>query len=215
MGRRHDVVQRADLALVHIWAYRIHAMPPWISPYGDEHVLIPLEAEVVFAGARFATNRLVGEITYGDREFFINMVLAPTTFTTHINQGFGLWEWSAAVDTPDPRASGDQLVLTPDRVRAVVSDLGAVLAQIWPKVAVAGSDVVSTSEAARTKRHQESAEGEAERNHEHFAAQAADAFRNRDYARVIALLAPITSRLTEAEHAKLRLARKFAEGSKG
>jgi hypothetical protein len=93
----------------------------------------------------------------------------------------------------------------------VVGDLGAVLTEIWRKVAVAGYDVVATIEAARTQRRQEFAEAEAERAHEHLAAQAADAFRNRDYDRVIALLQPIIPRLTNAERAKLRLARRYAE----
>ena len=164
-----------------------------------------------FAGARFATNRVTGEITYGDREFFVNMVLAPRTLTARNNQGFALWEWSAVFGAPDPRASGDQLVLTPDRVRAVVGDLGAVLTDIWPKVAAAGADGIAAIQDARAGRRQESTDAESERDHQHRAAQAAEAFRNRDYARVIALLAPITSRLTDAERAKLRLARRYAE----
>jgi len=168
-------------------------------------------AGLFFAGARFGTHRVSGEITYGDREFFINMVLAPKTLSARNNGGFALWEWSVAFGLSDARANGDQLVLTPDRVRAVVGDLGAVLTEIWPKVAVAGLDVVATIEAARNQRRQESAEAEAERDHQHLATQAAEAFRNRDYPRVIALLAPITSRLTDAERVKLRLARKYAE----
>ena len=164
-----------------------------------------------FAGARFATNRVTGEITYGDREFFVNMVLAPRTLTARNNQGFALWEWSAVFGAPDPRASGDQLVLTPDRVRAVVGDLGAVLTDIWPKVAAAGADGIAAIQDARAGRRQESTDAESERDHQHRATQAAEAFRNRDYARVIALLAPITSRLTDAERAKLRLARRYAE----
>jgi len=182
-----------------------------------ERRVTPEEAAsgLFFAGARFATNRVAGEITYGDREFFINMVLGPKTLMARMTPAFGLWEWSAAFGRPDPRANGDQLVVTPDRVRAVVADLGAVLTDIWPKVATAGADGIATIQSARARRRQESADAEAERDHRHFAAQAAEAFRNRDYARVIALLAPITSRLTDAERTKLRLARKFAERSDG
>jgi hypothetical protein len=160
------------------------------------------------ARAGFATDRIVGEITYGDREFFINVVIVPTTFADTTNDGFGLWEWMAAFGMPDRRASGGP-AWTPAQVREAVADVGAVLAEIWPRIASADRRVIATMQAAREKRHQEWADKEFAYKHERLAAQAADAFRKRDYARVIALLEPIASRLTPAESAKLHLARKY------
>ena len=163
---------------------------------------------VFWAEAKFRTSRIVGEITYGDRELFINMVVGPNRSEADAPH-YGLWEWAAAFGMPDERANGDQLVLSTERVRSLVAGLGEVFARIWPRIAHAAPDVFRSMDDARAKVRQADADAEARRTHERIVSQAAEAFHSRDYRRVVRLLESVENRLTPAERAKLKLARKY------
>jgi hypothetical protein len=167
------------------------------------------EAITSFFWARgvFATERIAGEVTYGDREAYINLTVSRAAEAPPRLGQFGLWEWCAALGGVDDRASGEQFVLTAGRVREVVTGLAAVLREYAPRIAAAGPDVVARIEAARVRRQAEWDEEQRRDQHRTTAARAAKAFRAGDYQQVVALLEPLGERLTPAERKKLDLAR--------
>jgi hypothetical protein len=64
---------------------------------------------------------------------------------------YGLWEWVAALGGEDERAGGESFVTTVARVRSVISGLGDVLADYWPRIAPASPAVIAAMEAARAR----------------------------------------------------------------
>jgi hypothetical protein len=192
--------------------FRREAILEVFTPTGMKRVT-PEEAggSIFWANNAFETSRLAGSITYGDRESLINMVVGPKSALID-KQRYGLWEWANAFGVSDDRASGGSLVVTAERVVSVVSGLGAVFTGIWPRIADAGPSVVARLEAARTRVREASASAQAQRNYEHVVARAGEAFRAGNYIRTIELLESVRERLTPAEHAKLRLAKKRASG---
>ena len=175
----------------------------------------PDEAEgwIFWAEVKFGTSRITGRLTYGDREFFINMVIGPRR---HSNGGteYGLWEWTDAFGISDERARGAQLVVSAERVRSIVTGLVEVLAGTWLRIATAGPEVVASMDAARKQVRLEYDMTEARRTHDRVASRAAEAFRRRDYQRVVLLLESVEGQLTPAERSRLRLARRYLSGSR-
>lgn len=155
----------------------------------------------------FSTTRLAGEMTYGERELVINLIVGPVSLPA-AKGGYGLWEWIAALGTSAGSESVEPWPATAARVRAEVATLGAAFRELGPRIAAAGSDVIRRIEDARTSRRAEWVGEHAEWAHQDAAARAADAFRAGDYAKVVALLEPIAGHLTPAEQKKLALALK-------
>ena len=80
----------------------------------------PEEVQGFFlAGCEFRLTDIAGEITYGDREVFIN---ATARATSHAER-YGLWEWAGAIGLPDlvPRAT--DIVVQLDRIEDIVNQM--------------------------------------------------------------------------------------------
>lgn len=154
----------------------------------------------------FATTRLTGEMTYGERELVINLIVGPVSLFGAVGQ-YALWEWMAALGVSGFE-SGGPWPATAARVRAAVATLGAAFREHAPRIAAAGPDLIRRLEDSRASRRAGSAAQHADWAHQNAAARAADAFRAGDYAKVVALLQPIAGHLTPAEQKKLALARK-------
>jgi len=179
-------------------------------------IVTPDEAApwLFWATVQFQTSRIGGELTYGDREFVVNLTIGRTSTPDLDRERYGLWEWAAALGVADPRAGGGQLVLTTAGVQSIVAGIGSVLAAIWPRIATASSDVIASMDTARARVQAEYAEAEARREHDRIVSQAAEAFRLHDFRRVIELLEPLSERLTNAERKRLQLARRRAEAAR-
>jgi hypothetical protein len=165
-------------------------------------------AGLFWAKASFETDRLLGEVTYGDREAYINLVVSPRPPLPGAADGYALWEWVAAFGGADPRARGDALVVRTDRVREVVRNLGAVLRDYAGRITTAGRPVIDRLEAGRAERQREWEEQLAKWEAEGVTARAAKAFRARDYRQVVELLESLGPRLSPAARKKLEYARK-------
>ena len=165
----------------------------------------------------FSTDRLSGEITYGNRQFCIQCMLGPIPRLAPAAEHYGLWEWVQAFGDTDARAGGAQFVMTPTRVQEVVAEIGEILHAYAPRVANEGSapELVDRLEASRelltAEWREKEREKEREREHRRAAARAAEAFRDEDFALVIELLAPWDEHLSPAERKKLEYARKHAQ----
>jgi hypothetical protein len=175
------------------------------------HGFVPVSPDMVngpFSARRaFATTRLTGELTYGERELEINLIVGPMSVSRAAGQ-YALWEWIAALGASANYDVGLPWLNTAARLRSAVAKLGDAFREHAASIAAAGPDVIRRIEEARTSRRAESAAQHAEWAHQNAAVRAADAFRAGDYAKVVALLEPIASHLTPAEQKKLALALK-------
>jgi hypothetical protein len=163
---------------------------------------------VFFARRAFSTERLAGEVTYGDRELVVNLTVGPVPPPLAAAGPYALWEWVAALGAQSGGEGAGAWPATATRVRRAVAALGAEFREHAPRIADAGPEVVRRLDAARTMRLAEWVAQEAEWEHRSVAARAAEAFRAADYRSVISLLEPLEDRLTPAERMKLVLARR-------
>jgi hypothetical protein len=164
-----------------------------------------------WARRTFSTSRLTGAVTFGERELEVNLLVGLLPTTRGAAGPYGLWEWVAALGPANlpENDSGSSWCATTGRVRSAVAALGATFRNIAPRIAAAGPEVVRRIEAARTQRWAAEKAEHAQWAHQSAAASAAEAFRVRDYRRVVSLLAPLEASLTPAERKKLELARKY------
>ena len=160
-----------------------------------------------FASAELETSRVRVRVTYGDRELFINTTVSLQPPAPGAGNEYGLWEWIEALEISDDRVAHAEWVLTSARMIDTVCQSAAVLRDHLDAIANADAGVIATLELARVRRQEEWQEQEREREHRRIAAQAAEAFRVKDYARVVALLGPVRERLTPSEIGKLEYAR--------
>jgi len=163
-----------------------------------------------WAEREFATTRLAGRMTYGDRELEVNLIVGPVSVFRRVKGPYALWEWLAAFGAPPRLESIGSWLTTTAGVRAAVVTLGAVFQEFAPQIAAAGRGAIERIEAARAERQAAWSAQHAEWEHQSAAAKAAEAFRVGDYARAVALLEPHAARLTPAERTKLALARRRA-----
>ena len=159
---------------------------------------------VFSADCEFQTPELSGEITFGDREYFINTVVSPRSRTHR----YGLWEWADALDRPDlvPRAT--DFVLQLDRLHEIVRGMADGLLELGPAIARAERPTLQRMEAARAEVQAAHNERLREADHRGAVARANDAFRQQRWDRVIELLEPVEDRLSLAESEKLVYARR-------
>ena len=169
---------------------------------------------VFWVRRRFSTGRLAGEMTYGERELDINLIVGPVSTGRRAGGAYALWEWVAAYGGASPADAGPWPA-TAERVRTAVATLGAVFQAYAPRIEAAERDIIEQIERARDQRQAAWSAELAERKHRSATEKAADAFRAGDYARVVALLEPHGPHLTPAERAKLAIARKRARTTGG
>ena len=156
------------------------------------------------AECEFQTPELIGDITFGDREFLINTVVSPRGRPHR----YGLWEWADALERPDlvPRAT--DWVFQLDRLHAIVRGMADGLLELGPVIARAERPTLQRMDAARAEVQAADAERWREAEHRGAVARANDAFRQQLWDRVVELLESVEDRLSLAESEKLAYARR-------
>jgi len=157
-----------------------------------------------FAECELQTPELIGDITFGDREFLINTVVSPNGRPHR----YSLWEWADALDRPDLVPRDTSVVNQVDRLREIVRGMGDGLLELRSGIARAVPATVERIEAARAKARAALDEEWREAEHRGTVARAADAFRQQQWDRVVILLESVENRLSPAEAEKLAYARK-------
>lgn len=191
----------APLAAEHgaSWSVRVeHATRPGIVPVTPEDI-----AGFFWVTGAFATPRISGEITFGDREFYINTVLGPTSGAAR----YALWEWADALGHPEVVPHHTDFVLTSDRLERIVSEMAHATLYLCDDIARSEPTVVDQMERARREVQAAYQKRLAADDHRRATAAAAEAFAARDFGRVVKLLGPFETVLTAAERKKLVYAR--------
>jgi hypothetical protein len=120
---------------------------------------------------------------------------------------FALWEWLAGLECDPTPAEHAGSAATSADVDRVVRGMGAALSVCFSTIR---QDAGALSQRVRERREQRMLRWREESladRHRYAAAQAADAFRRKDYHRVVELLQPLEARLTPAERKKMQFAR--------
>jgi hypothetical protein len=191
--------------------FRTRTTVEQVCEFGLESVAIERITTVFWVRVMFETDRLTGELTYGDREREINARVGRRVPGENEIIQYALWEWVQGFGEYEPRATNAMFVSRDDRVRAVVADIGGVLTAYASRIADAGALVEEQIRVARAVSQAEFQEENRAQDHARAVAQAAEAFRQHDYRRVITLMEPHTAHLTPAERKKLELARRGVE----
>ena len=176
-----------------------HATHTGIVPVAPERI-----TGFFFVTATFANELVAGDLTFGDREYFVNAVLGPTKSTAR----YGLWEWEDALGYPKLVPRDTSSVLTIPRLADIVAGMARGVTALQESIAGAPDEVFDRIERARAEVQASFRAELREDDHRRAAAAAAAAFRMRDYQRVIESLAPFTDVLTRAERDKLAYARR-------
>ena len=157
-----------------------------------------------FAECEFQAEDIVGTVSFGDREYDINATASPRDRPC----SFSLWEWADALDKSDlvPRDTG--FVNQLDRLRDIVRGLARGILEMREVIALAAPSVVERMEAARVRVQAVFQARLRESEHQTAVAQARDAFHERDWERVVALLTAVDDLLSPAERQMLAYARK-------
>jgi hypothetical protein len=160
-----------------------------------------------FATATFAGSRVAGEITFGDREYVVNTVLGPVSNS----ERYGLWEWADALGRSSlvPRDTG--FVTDVERMRAIVVAMAAAVRELEGAIAAASPAVVERIESARALVQERFRARLHEDDHRRASAAAAEAFRARDFRRVVTVLEAVKDMLTPAEREKLAYAKRHLQ----
>jgi hypothetical protein len=156
------------------------------------------------ASCEFQTRDLIGEITFGDREFFLNTVLGPRGRSHR----YALWEWADALDRPALVPHATDWVMESDRLRSIVDQMADATITLAPGIAGATAEVVERIEAARASVRAASQAQLRESEHQGAVHHANEAFRLSQWSRVVELLESVENLLTRAEAEKLAYARK-------
>ena len=177
-----------------------------VTDHGLE-TAVPDKLEGLFiAECDFETSDLIGKISYGDREFLIETVVGPLG----PSRPYGLWEWANALGAPDLVPRETQFVFQRERMRDIVVRMANAVLTLRVEIAGARPEVVERIERARAEVQADWQARSREWDHRHASAQADDAFRAKDWKRVIELLETIQDPLSPAESKKLAYARKQA-----
>lgn len=155
------------------------------------------------ASGVFETPRVIGEITYGDKEFSINAVAGRRDSQLR----YGLWEWADALDRRELVPRNTDFVTQPERLHSIVTDMAAALRVLADRIACADLAVIDRLEGARALVRSAWDAELRETEHAGRVRSANEAFRLKNWKRVIELLSLVEDRLTKAERAKLRYAR--------
>ena len=186
------------------WAIRVeHATRAGIVPVAPENI-----AGFFWVTGAFETPQVSGEITFGDREFYINTVLGPTSGA----ERYGLWEWADALGRPEVVPRQTDFVLTSDRLERIVSGMAHATLYLRDDIARSDPAVVERMERARREVQAVFQKRLADDDHRRASAAAAEAFGARDFGRVVRLLSPFETVLTAAERKKLVYARTHSKG---
>ena len=166
------------------------------------------------AHVRFITPRFNVTLTYTGYEGEIQTLIRLGPDTRVSTETYALWQWLEAFGVSDPRAEGGGRMQTLEDIRESVTGTAEVLKAHVDRIANADRGVLERLQILVHQLWLEEQAQMAEDDHRSRAAAAGEAFHAKNYGRVVALLAPIESRLTRSESMKLAYARKhLAEGS--
>ena len=157
-----------------------------------------------FATATFANVNVVGEVTFGDREYFVNTVLGPASSSAR----YGLWEWADALEQPHLVPRDTDFVMDVDRLSDIVTAMANAVRHLEVPIAASPPTVIERIEQARNLVQEQFQARLREDDHRRASAEAGEAFRVRDYRRVVTLLEAVEGLLTPAERDKLLYARR-------
>ena len=181
--------------------------------------IVPIGADLgwpLMAIVRFESARLEGELTYGDRELFINLVVSTRPRPPEAAPFYALWEWAAAcrdsgVEEPMD-LGGATFVMRASRVEREVASLASGLATLTEQIKRSDAATIARMDAARTRQR---AAWQAEMQRVAMmgdADRARAAFNAGDFDEVVRLLAPHGAALGPAARKRLQLARKALAG---
>ena len=151
------------------------------------------------ASGEFQTPTLFGEITFGDKEYFINTVVGSARDANR----HGLWEWADVCDRPDLVPRNADFVLQSERLTTIVREMATGLRELAPVISAADPELLARIAAARALVQSAHDARLREMDHADAVSRASEAFRKKDWRRVIELLGSVRDRLSPAELAKL------------
>lgn len=175
-----------------------HATQKGIVPVAPEKI-----AGFFWVTGEFTTPRISGKVTFGDRELYINTVLGPTRGT----ERYALWEWADALGRPELVPRQTDFVQTVDRLEGIVSEMARATISLRDDIARSDPAIIQRMELARGEVRAAFQKQLADDDHRRARAAADAAFADRDFTRVVKLLAPFEAVLTAAERKKLLYAR--------
>lgn len=184
----------------HQWIVRVQH----VTPRGLVDVSPDRTVGFFFASATFANNEVAGRLTYGDREYDLDIEVGPAA---RIGQ-YGLWEWADALGRLDLVPRDTSFVMTIPRLEGVLRAMVAALRALQSDIAAASPEAFVRLEEARVRRQAAFQDALRQDEHRRASAMAAEAFRAGEYRRATELLESVADLLTPAERAKLAFARR-------
>lgn len=192
--------------------YRGRTRVQQASSHGFEDVAPAAVTTWFWATWRFDTDRLSGEVRFGDREYALSLVAAPAGTSLE----YELWEWAQVHEAGPKLASSEgQFCDTVIRLQSELRRFSTVFHALADRISLGRQSDLTLLAQARASRQatwHASLRGEQQAR---ARAQADEAFRAGNYSRVIELLGPFELTLTPAERAKVAVARRKSQGEPG
>jgi len=188
---------------------RSHGEVTWqiadFTARGSSKAASPEDVKGLFtATVTLTALRLVSELAYGDKESMVMIVAGPRQPGWHM---YGLWEWEAATGRPNSDSEQHSLIHV-EAVRRAVDRACTALETLMPAIEAADAGVREIMDGARALRTEAWMIRERDDHHRIAIEKAADAFRARRFAEVVALLEPFADIATPAERARVDYARR-------
>ena len=156
---------------------------------------------------RFTDQQCRFEIGYGDRELIVEADWWPD----NNERGFGLWEILNAAKKSDTKIGGSAWVSSSDFMARTIHDIAESLKVHLDLFVNPSNAIIDRALEIRGAKLRYDQEKQRERDLSRAKNEAASAFRNKEYARVIELLSPFSEILSEADKKKIKLCSKYAK----
>jgi hypothetical protein len=160
------------------------------------------------AEVRFEDRTRSVAIEFGDRDFEIRTVISGARSRYENASSYALWEWLEALGVDTAMVTDSMWAFQPDRIRSIVQSMAVALREHQQAILHPEPELVQRLQTLRADRQREWQVAMRAADHRRAAAQAAEAFRAREFAKVVALLEPFAAALSPAERSKLEYARK-------
>lgn len=158
---------------------------------------------------RFENDRVVIEVSYGDREFIVEI----RVFCLKAQEWFGAWEILAAANSSNiSEASGEQFVSNLDFMRRTIIQLSDGIKNNWKALSQCNDLIIRRALELRKERYLSDKAEREKQDMERYCIQASKAFHSKNYQEAIRLLEPYknNSMLPKASIKLLALARKHS-----
>ena len=156
---------------------------------------------------RFSRSDMRFEIAYGDRELYVE----GHWWFDESDQGFGLWEILLAADRYERNISGSAWVNSAEYMRKTISEMAGSLKENIDLFLNPGRQTIDRALKLRGDRLRYDKEQQRLKDLNRARVIAADAFRSKNYQRVIELLTPFEEVLSVADKKKIKLSEKYAK----